>query len=171
MEFEKVIFSRRSIRKFLKKEVEDEKIRKILEVINSAPSAGDLQAYEVFLIRDENLKEKLSEVAYGQHFIAEAPIVFVFFANPRRSSIRYGERGKKLYCIQDATIAASYLQLSAVNLGLGSVWVGAFDDEEVKRILKVNKSLLPIAIIPVGYPAEKPDATPRRKLTDLIKFL
>ena len=171
MDFENVIANRRSIRKYLKKEVENEKIRKMLNAINSAPSAGDLQAYEVFLVKDEELKEKLAEAAYGQYFISEAPLVFVFFANPKRSAIRYGTRGERLYCILDAAIAASYLQLSAVDLGLGSVWIGAFDDDKVRKILKVNERLIPVAIIPVGYPAEKPAATPRRKLEDLVKFL
>jgi nitroreductase len=170
MEFEKVVKLRRSIRKYQRKEIEDKKILKMLEVVNSAPSAGDLQAYEVFVVKNEALKSRLSEAAYGQYFISEAPIVFVFFANPKRSSFKYGNRGK-LYSILDAAIAASYLQLSAVDEGLGSVWVGAFDDEMVRNILGADDHLIPIAIIPVGYPAEKPAATPRRKLEEIFKYL
>mgnify|MGYP000611816527 CR=1 FL=1 len=167
MEFEKVIKDRHSIRAFQPKKVEDEKIKKILELTNLSPSAGNLQAYEIFLVRDEGKKKALADAALGQEFIAEAPIVLVFCANPSRSASRYGSRGRDLYSIQDATIACSFAMLAATSLGLGSCWVGAFDEEEVKRVLGI-KDLKPIAILPIGYPAEKPYVTGRRSLKDLV---
>lgn len=171
MDFFDVLDKRQSIRNFKEKEIEEEKIRKLLDAINSAPSAGDLQAYKVFLIKDKEKKNALAEAALGQDFIAVAPIVLIFFANPERSAGKYGTRGKELYCVLDATIAAAYSQLAATALDLGSVWVGAFDDEEVKRVVDANPSLRPVALIPIGYPAEKPWKTPRRDIGDLIKRL
>jgi nitroreductase len=167
MEFFETIKERRSIRKFKDKGVEIEKLRKLLEAVNSAPSAGNLQSYEVILVKDPGRKEKLSYAAYGQSSIREAPIVLVFCTNPRRAR-RYGKRGEELYCIQDATIAASYAQLAATALGLGSVWIGAFDEEEVRIIIEAPDEVRPVAIIPIGYPAEKPFKTPRRKINDIV---
>jgi len=128
---------------------------------------SQLQAYEIFLVRDEEKKRALAEAALGQEFIAEAPIVLVFCANPSRSASRYGSRGRDLYSIQDATIACSFAMLAATSLGLGSCWVGAFDEEEVKKVLGI-KEFRPIAILPIGYPAEKPYKTSRRSLKDLV---
>lgn len=168
MEFWEVLQKRHSVRAFLDKPVEEEKLKKILEAANSAPSAGNLQAYEIFLVEDKEIKEKLVEAALGQDFIAQAPVVLVFFANKLRSAARYGSRGENLYCLQDATIACTLAWLAAVNEGLAAVWVGAFDDEEVKNILDVSQRWHPIAILPTGYPAETPVSHSRRGLEDLV---
>ena len=165
MKFFDVINERRSIRKFKDKDVEEEKLRKILETANAAPSAGNLQSYEIFLVKDSDRRRKLADAAFGQRFIADAPAVLVFFANPERAR-SYGERGQ-FYSVQDATIAAAHAQLAAAALGLGSVWIGAFDDEEVKRIC--GTSLRPAALLPIGYPDEKPVKTGRRSLDDLVR--
>lgn len=170
MELFDLIKKRQSIRVFQEKPVEEEKVKKILEAANSAPSAGNLQAYEIVVVRDKKIKEKLCQVALGQDPILFAPVVFVFFTSPARSGLKYGERGEKLYSLQDATIAAAYAQLAAVDLGLGCVWIGAFEDEKVKEVLGAPKELIPVAILPVGYPAEKPEKTERRALEDLVKW-
>jgi nitroreductase len=164
------IKNRRSVRSYLDRPVEEEKLRVILEAGNAAPSAGDLQAYEVVVVRKREQKEALSKAAYGQDFIAEAPVVLVVVANQKRSSMRYGDRGAKLYSIQDPTIAVSYMQLAATAQGLATCWVGAFLDPAVAIAIGANISegLIPVAILPVGYENESPRATPRRKLSDLI---
>lgn len=168
MEFFEVLRNRKSIRKFKPDEIPEDKLELIYEAINSAPSAGNLQAYEVFVVKDKAKLRQLAKSAFNQDFIAEAPVAFVFCANPLRSSWRYGMRGENLYCLQDATIACAYAQLSATALGLGSVWVGAFNEDEVRRILEIDKKLIPIAILPIGYPAEDPESPARRKIKDLI---
>ncbi|CUU01406.1 Nitroreductase [Candidatus Kryptobacter tengchongensis] len=168
MDFFEVLKRRRSIRKFKDQAISENELKLIYEAINSAPSAGNLQAYEVFVVRDRVKLKQLADSALGQEFIAEAPVAFVFCANPARSRWRYGMRGEKLYCLQDATIACAYAQLSATALGLGSVWVGAFNEDEVRKIIGVDKNLIPIAILPVGYPDETPEPTPRREIKDLI---
>jgi len=168
MEFFEVLGGRRSVRKFREKEVEDEKLLKILEAANSAPSAGDLQAYEVVVVKDAERKKKLVSAAFEQEFIAKAPVVLIFLTNADRSSKRYGRRGAELYCIQDATIATAYAQLAATALGLGSVWVGAFDEREVAKTINARQNTKPVSMLPVGYADEQPPATPRRKLDELI---
>lgn len=159
---------RRSIRRYKSQPIEDEKIKKIFDAINKAPSAGNLQAYQVYSVTDEKLKKELVKAALNQEFIAQAPIVLVFCAVAQRSK-KYGKRGETLYCIQDATIAVAYAQLAATALGLATCWVGAFDEGEVSEILKLPVGHRPIAILPIGYADESPQPTSRREISDLIK--
>lgn len=129
-------------------------MKEILEAANSAPSAGNLKAREIIVIKDNKIKEALVNASLGQGFIAQVPIVLVFFALPEKSAQEYKEQGRKLYAIQDATISASFAWLQAVDLGLSACWVGAFDDGKVKEILKIPQDWQPIAILPLGYSAE-----------------
>jgi nitroreductase len=170
MDFFDVVANRRSVRAYLDKKIEEDKLQKILEAGNAAPSAGDLQGYEIVVVKDQKQKEALSKAAFGQPFLVQAPVVLVVVANQKRSATRYGERGAKLYAVQDASIAASYMQLAATALGLASCWVGAFDDKDVARVVGANidKGFMPEAMLPIGYPNQSPRATPRRKLSDLV---
>jgi nitroreductase len=166
MDFFEVLGKRASTRLFLKRAVEGEKIERLLWAVNTAPSAGNLQAYRVAIVRDADAKKALGEAAFGQSFVALAPIVLVFLAEPQKSAARYGERGEALYCIQDATIACCYAQLAAVALGLASVWVGAFDEAMVKRAIGLGGGQRPVAILPLGYAAETPAKPARRNIGD-----
>lgn len=164
--FETVIKNRKSIRAFKEKEIAKEKINKILALTTLAPSAGNLQSYKIFIVKNKEKIKKISQKAYGMsHFTNLPPLIFVFCANPEESASRYGERGKTLYALQDATIACAYTQLIAVALGLASCWVGAFDEKEIKKIL--NTDLLPIAILPIGYPAENPPYHSRKSIKEI----
>lgn len=167
MEFFEVLKQRRSVRAFKDKPVEEDKLKQILEAANSAPSAGNLQAYEIVVIKDNKKRAALSGTStLGQKYIGEAPVVIVFCANPARSG-KYGSRGAELYCIQDATIAASYAQLAATAVGLSSVWIGAFDPEAVSRLINA-RHVIPVVLLPIGYPDEEPAPRPRRKLDELV---
>ncbi len=168
MDFFETVKNRQSVRAYKNKEIEQEKLDKILEAAMRAPSAGNRQAYKVVIVKEEQRKKKLAEISADQQFIAEASVCLVFFADPQHSSRKYGRRGAELYCIQDATLAAGYAQLAASAQGLGSAWVGAFDVEALK-VLCNAENLIPIAVIPIGYPDEKPEATARRKIEDTVK--
>lgn len=168
MDFFEAVKARHSIRAFQARPVEEEKLNRIIETANLAPSAGDLQAYEVVIVRDSKRKDELARAAGGQGFLAEAPVCLVFLAHPERSSRKYGERGSELYCLQDATIAASYAQLAATALGLGSTWVGAFDEGAVAKVVQASRGIRPVAILPVGYSAETPEITPRRPIGEIV---
>ena len=149
--------------------VEAEKIHAILETACAAPSAGDLQAYHITVVSDTAQRRRLSDAAAGQAFISEAPLCLVFWADPRRSGSEYGARGAQLYAIQDATIAAAYAQLAIVAAGMGSTWVGSFDEQAVKDVLHDDERV-PIALLSVGYPAELPEPTPRRPLGEMVDY-
>jgi len=154
MEFSEVLKKRRSVRSYEDRLVEPEKIKKILEAVDSAPSAGNLKAFRVTVIEDEETRKALTQAALGQDFITQAPVCFAVIALPEKSASRYGERGRSLYSLQDSAIAATFIQLAAVDLGLASCWVGAFNDEEVGAALGLSEGEVPAALIPVGYAAE-----------------
>jgi nitroreductase len=159
MEFSKLIMERKSARMFKPSPLTQKQLDAIKDAANLAPSAGNLQGYYFYLVTGKETKEKLAKAAFDQGFIAEAPAVFVFFADAAASSKKYGERGN-LYCIIDAALAAGYAQLAAADLGLGAVWVGAFKDEEVKGIFQEEGK--PVCIMPVGIPAEIPKGSARK---------
>ncbi|MCD6414483.1 MAG: nitroreductase family protein [Candidatus Diapherotrites archaeon] len=168
MELFEVIAKRRSVRRFKDKPISEEQLGKLLEAINSAPSAHNAQAYELVLVESPDKKKELAKAALDQDFIEEAPMNIVFCANPLRV------RGKDLeravdYAKTDASIACAYAQLAAVDLGLSSVWVGAFYRDEVSMILDLPKDWEPVAILPIGYADENPPKRPRRPLDDLVK--
>ncbi len=171
-DFFETVRHRHSIRKYqTDMPVEPEKLHAVLETACAAPSAGDLQAYRIFVVSDAEKRRALADSADGQAFIADAPVCLVFCADPERSASEYGERGRNLYAVQDTTIAAAYTQLAIVAAGMGSTWVGNFDEKEVARILELDASLTPIAMLSLGYPAELPEPTPRRRLDEIVTYL
>jgi nitroreductase len=166
-----VIKGRRSIRRFKRGEkVSEEDLKKILEAATYAPSAGNRQPWEFIIVENEDTKNKLAEAAYNQTWITEAPIIIVVCANEERSASRYGERGRTLYCIQDTAAAIQNMLLMAHSLGYGTCWVGAFNENEVRRILNIPISVRPVAIIPIGKPDEKPTMPPRIPIQKLIHY-
>jgi nitroreductase len=144
-------------------------MRRILDAARRAPSAGNLQAYEIVEVEGRAALSALARAALDQAFVAEAPAALVFCALPERSAQTYGRRGAQLYCVQDATIACAYAQLAAAALGLASVWVGAFGEDDVRRAIGAGPHALPVAILPIGYAREQGDVTTRRHLDDLVR--
>jgi nitroreductase len=164
------ILARQSIREYRSTPVEAEKLQAILTAANQAPSAGNLQAYQIFLVRDGALKKALVNAALGQEFLAQAPVVLVFCTAPARAA-KYGERGRNLYSVQDATVAVAYAQLAATAQGLGTCWVGAFDEAAVVQCLRLPPGLRPVVLLPVGYSAGTPPQASRRPLAELVQEL
>ncbi|MGA3191950.1 MAG: nitroreductase family protein [Candidatus Bathyarchaeia archaeon] len=161
MDLIEAIKGRRSIRAFKRRDVSDEDVAKLIDAAIWAPSAGNIQPWEFVIIRKPDVKRRLVEVAWEQSFIEEADVVIVVCANENLSSRRYGDRGKSLYCIQDTAAAIQNIHLAAYSLGLGTCWIGAFKEQDVRQILNVPQGIRPVAIVPVGYAAES--ASPRSK--------
>jgi len=170
-DFFETVRHRHSVRKYhTDMPVEDTKLHAILEMACAAPSAGDLQAYQVIVVREQALRDGLRKVANDQAFISEAPVCMVFCSDGERSAQQFGKRGASLYAVQDATIAAAYAQLAIVAAGMGSTWVGYFDETAVRELLDLDAGVIPVAMLSVGYPAELPEATPRRRMDDVVKY-
>ena len=168
MDFFTVLKQRHSIRLFEDRPVEAGELQQILEAIGRAPSAGNLQSYEVYVVREARQRTALVAAAGDQEFLAQAPIVLVFCTHPERALERYKSRGTELYSVQDASIACTYAMLAATALGLSTVWVGAFDEQAVHEIIHAPSGQRPVAMLPVGYAAETPRIRERRPLKDLI---
>ena len=169
MDYATLIEERHSIRAYQPTEVEEDKLRSLLHAANRAPSAGNLQAYQIVAVRSPAVRQALALAALDQGSVAQAPVVLVFLADPGRARGKYGHRGETLYSLQDATIACAYAQLAAHDLGLGSCWVGAFRKDAVREAIGSPPEQVPVALLPLGYPAEEPQITPRRSLTDLVR--
>ncbi len=169
MEFLEAIRERRSIRDFQKRDIPKEIVDKLIDALIWAPSAGNLQSRKFFFVKDAKLKENIADAALGQSFIAEAPLVIVGCTDSRISR-RYGERGEYLYTIQDVAVSIMGMMLVAHENGLGTVWVGAFREEEVFDILKLPGNLRPVAIVPVGYAAKIPSPPPRVSREQAVEF-
>jgi nitroreductase len=155
------IEGRRSIRVFEPDPVDEKVIDEGIRMANLAPSAGNLQARDFIIVRNHSIKKKLMEAAYGQDFVETAPVVVVFCANLERIS-HYGDRGRTLYCLQDVAAAIQNMMLYLHSKGLGSVWVGAFDEKKAAEALATPAHIRPVAMLPIGHPAEK--GVKRRRL-------
>ena len=169
MDLKTVIQKRQSVRNFRSTPIPQQILQKILIAANQAPSAGNLQARDFIIVDDQRVKDQLCAAALHQIFLTEAPIIIVVCANQKRIS-PYGLRGKELYCIQDATAAVEHILLVAVDHGLDSCWVGAFNEKEVSDILQVPSYIRPIAMIPLGFSKKKETATRRKNIKDLVHF-
>ena len=168
MDLFKAIQDRRSVRVYTDEEVSQEDIEKLIDAARWAPSAGNIQPWEFVVVRDEDVKRGLSIAALDQLFIEQAPVVIVVCANESRSEWGYGERGKTLYCLQDTAAATQNLLLAAHAKGLGACWVGAFYEQEVRKVLDIPMGVRPVAIVPVGYPAETPTPRQRRPMEEIV---
>jgi len=167
MELYQAIKNRRSIRSFKEKKISEDGIEKLIDALRWAPSAGNLESRKFYFIFNNEIKQKLAQAALGQSFIAQAPLVVVGCADNKITQ-RYGERGKDLYSICDVSAAIENMLLMAYDQGLGTVWIGAFDEKKVAEILELPENLRPIAIIPVGYPNENPFPPERKDKEEII---
>lgn len=180
------IETRRSIRNFAPDDVPDEMIEQILEATRLAPSAGNRQPWSFSVVKDKEVRKKLRRICWNQRFIEEAPVVIVCFGDLERyfqvgrSASRYQKylgssdtsliSQKLTFAIANTFIAIEHLVLMATALGLGTCWVGGFDDaSEFNRLFGLADNLIPVAVIPVGYPAD--DITPPRPRRDLEDIL
>lgn len=148
----KTIYDRRCYRRYKDAPVGKEVIEELVKAAVQAPSAGNLQPWEFIITKDQKLKENIMKVSRNQSFIAQAPVLITVCANCRASEKVYGQRGKDVYCIQDTAAAMQNILLAVHALGLGACWVGEFDENEVKKILRIPEFIRPVAILTIGYP-------------------
>lgn len=170
MDLLEIIKNRRSVRSFQEKEIPEEVVEKLIEALIWAPSAGNLQSRKFYFVFNQEVREKLVIAARGQNFISQAPLAIVGCADTKAIR-KYGERGENLFSICDVSASIQNLMMLAQEHGLGSCWVGAFDEKEVTKILNLPENLRPIVILPVGWPAEKPEAPARVSKEEATEFI
>ena len=145
---------RRSIRKYKPIPVEWEKVSLILEAGKSAPTAGNLQNFKFIAVTKKDVIKQVSEACINQLWMSTAPVMIVVVAEPSKAVEFYGVRGERLYTVQNCATAAENMLIAATSLGLGSCWVGAFDENRLKEALDIPKTARPQCVITLGYAAE-----------------
>ncbi len=151
MDIFEVIKKRRSIRSYSSREIEEEKLREILEAARLAPSASNRQEWRFIIVKDKEKRKALCVAAKNQVFVEEAPLVIVCCAQTDNYRMSCGQLSYPI----DVAIAIEHISLTAVSLGLGSCWVGAFYEDEVKKILKIPSEVRVVELLTVGYPKEE----------------
>ncbi len=170
MDVSKAIRTRRSVRRYAQLPVERDEILRLIDAATWAPSAGNRQPWRFVCIEEVDTKRSLVAAALGQSFVAAAPWVICVIALVEQSAARYGERGRSLYALQDTAAAIQNVLLEAHAVGLGTCWVGAFDERAVAEVLSLSRSERPVALITVGHPAHHPTAPPRRSPSAVVSF-
>jgi nitroreductase len=149
MDVFEAIKKRKSVRAYLDKPIEEEKLNAVLEAGRLAPSASNRQEWRFVIVRDGKVRRKLGEAANGQSFAGEAPVVIVACAVTDEHVMSCGQ---PCYPI-DVTIALDHISLAAVEQGLGTCWIGAFNEAKVKEILGIPEEVRVVELMPIGYPA------------------
>ncbi len=163
-----VIKERRSVRKYKPDPIPGEVLLRVLEAARFSPSGKNLQPWKFILVKDESLKQRLVQASVRQSFIAEAPLVIVACAFPDRCYSRMGNYMKSWPV--DVAIALEHLILQAQEEGLGTCWIGAFEEKEVKSILKIPEGVRVLALTPLGYPDERPPSRGRKDLDEIVSY-
>lgn len=169
MEFEKTYLNRRSIRKYKDKEVSLTTVGEILDIAQFAPSSGNLQNWRLIVVQDLNLRQEISDACLQQSWMIDAPVFIVVCNEYSPVKSHYGKLGK-MYSIQNCSNIAMGIMLAASDQGLGSCWVGAFDNEAIQRILKIPEDVDPEIIITLGYTNEIKQPSTREDLSRITFF-
>ncbi|MGV8172495.1 MAG: nitroreductase family protein [Candidatus Woesearchaeota archaeon] len=164
------INSRRSIRRYQDKPVEFEKLINILDAATKAPSAGNLQDWRFIIVTDRNLIKQTAGYSIEQYWIQTAPVLILVCAVPEKHEMYYGLRGKRLYNIQDCAASIENILLAATDAGLGSCWIGAFEEEKVRALFGIPPEVRPQAIISIGYSDEVPKDRVTVPLEQVVYF-
>ncbi len=166
MDVFEAISRRKSIRKYKDTVIEEYKLDKVLEAARIAPSAANRQEWKFLVVKDKGTRDKLVDAANGQEFVGKAPITIVACST---ESERVMPCGQYAYTV-DLSIAVSFMILEATELGLGTCWLGAFKEDEVKKILDIPGDIRVPAMFTLGYADENPGSRPRKDLNQVTCF-
>jgi nitroreductase len=170
MDIFQVFRDRRSIRKYKDTPVERETIEQVLDAARLAPSWKNLQCWRFLVVNDPGKRALLLEAFPddnpGKKAIAMAPVVIVVCANPTESDVENGIE----YFVADTAIAFEHLCLAAHALGLGTCWMGWYDEAQIKNALAIPTGIRIVGITPLGYPDQEPKPRPRKELSEIAYF-
>jgi nitroreductase len=166
MELFDLLQARHSVRSFRDEPVPAELVNKILEAVRTAPTAGNFQSYEIYVVTGAARMKALADATFHPDWIAQAPMALVVCTNAARC--QYDP--KPHWALQDASIAATLAHLAIVDLGLATCWVGAFDPAKLAETIAAAEGHIPLALLPVGYANEIPQETTRRALEEFVHW-
>ena len=164
MEYFDLIQQRYSVRAYKPDAVEEEKLHKILEAARLAPTARNLQAFKLVVMRTDKHRDTLGRI-YRRPFITEAPLVIGIYVDTEKAWVR---ADGKSYADVDAAIVMDHIVLAATDLGLGTCWIGAFNAEAARDAAGLGSGFEPVAFTPIGYPASSRPARSRAELDDIV---
>lgn len=164
MEILKAILSRQSIRAYDPRDVEEEKLLRVLESGRLSPSAGNRQERRFIVIKEAKTRKSLSEAAKNQKFVAEAPVVIAACSVETDYTMMCGQLAYPI----DTAIAVDHMTLQAAEEGLGTCWIGAFDEKKVKKILNIPEDVRVVSLLPLGYPSDIPAPRSRKSLDEIV---
>ncbi len=168
MEFYDVIKKRKSVRKYKKDPIPDDVLNRILEAGRIAPSAKNIQPWHFIVIKDPDTKKKVAAACRDQMFMADADVILAGCILQKEAWARMG--GYMSAGPVDLTIALEHMILAAAREGLGTCWIGAFVEQDVKKILNVPDDVTVLALTPIGYPAEEPKDRGRKPISEIISY-
>jgi nitroreductase len=160
------IQDRRSIRQYSTRPIEEIKLNKVLEAARLSPSASNRQSWKFIIVKDSKTRSALAEAAGGQLFAGQAPVMIVACGTEPDGIMMCGQHR---YTV-DLSIATAYMILEAYEQGLGTCWLGRFDENRVKEILGIPEDIRVVAMSPLGYPAESPLKRPRKNLNEIVCY-
>ena len=164
MQFFELVRARHSVRRFRPEPVAEALVTKILEAVQTAPTAGNFQSYEIYVVSGEARMRALAAATFNHDWIAQAPMALVVCTHAARC--QYDP--KEHWALQDTSIAATLAHLAIVELGLATCWVGAFIPAKVAETIEAAEGHVPLAVLPVGYGDEVPEQTTRRALQEFV---
>ncbi len=163
------IRKRRSVRKYQETPLSDEQIKEVLDVARYAPSWANQQGWEILIVKDKEQREKVARILEGnpaQRAVTQAPVLLVICADPGKS----GKQLDKEYYMADASLLLDHIMLEAADMGLGTVYIGLFDEDKVREILGVPQPYRIVGMTPLGIPEKMPKERPRRELDEMLHW-
>jgi nitroreductase len=164
MTVREAIQTRQSVRQYRDRPIELDKLERVLHAARLAPSASNRQEWRFVVVQEEATRRALAEAAEGQDFVGEAPVVLAACA---ASTDHIMPCGLPSHAI-DVAIALEHIALQATEEGLGTCWIGAFDQEKVKQVLGIPEPVCVVELMPIGYPADEPREKERHVLGDIV---
>ncbi len=164
MQWTELVRARHSVRRYCPEPVAQELVSQILEMVRTSPSAGNFQAYEIYVVSGPERMKSLAAATFNHDWISQAPMALVVCTNAARCEYD----NKEHWALQDASIAATLAHLAIVDLGLATCWVGAFIPAKVSAVLDIAKEHVPLALLPFGYANETPQASTRRAIEEFV---
>jgi len=166
MDFSELIEKRYSVRAYKPDPVEDEKLQQVLEAARLAPTAANMQPFQLIVVHTRGREEEFRRI-YNREWFVQAPLIIVVCGIPSKAWVRHD---KANYSVVDAAIVMDHLILAATNLGLGTCWIGAFDPKAARQILGIPEEVEPIVMTPLGYPNDQPRPKARKSLVELVRY-
>lgn len=169
MYFAELCKKRKSCRSYDDTPVTEEEVQTILRAAVAAPSACNMQSWYFYVLRSTESREKLSGLC--AEWVKNAPIVLVVCTNGNEIINRFGDRARDLFVLQDTALASENIMLQAADIGLGSCFIGAFNEDGIREVLRIPPDKRPVGLIPIGHSTDDNPKRERKPLEEKYTIL